>query len=282
MNDNRDGESLIRDFDLRRLPDDFDINPYRYYRALRESDPVRRMPDGSVLLTRYADCEYVYKNPALFSSDKQAEFKPKYGDSPLYEHHTTSLVFNDPPLHTRVRRLIASALLPKAIAYMQPGLERLVDDLLDHLEAMQTVDLIEDFASAIPIEVIGNLLDVPKSDRAPLRNWSLAILGALEPTLSQDAAQRGNDAVSDFSAYLETLIADRRARPGNPEVDVLTRLIEGDGSGEMLTAAELTHNCIFLLNAGHETTTNLIGNGLVLLASNPDQREALDEGPWFG
>ena len=85
------------------------------------------MPDGGYLLTRHADCEYAYKNPALFSSDKKAEFGPKYGDSPLFEHHTTSLVFNDPPRHTRVRRLIASALLPKAIAHMQPGLEALVE-----------------------------------------------------------------------------------------------------------------------------------------------------------
>jgi len=274
-----DSNALIKDFDLRHLPDDFDADPYRYYRALRELDPVRRMPDGSILLTRYDDCEFVYKNPSLFSSDKQAEFKPKYGDSPLYEHHTTSLVFNDPPAHTRVRRLIASALLPKAIVYLQPGLVSLVDGLLDNLERNETVDLIEDFASAIPIEVIGNLLDVPKADRSPLRDWSLAILGALEPTLSPEVERRGNDAVSDFSAYLETLIADRRAKPGNPEIDVLTRLIQGDDSGEMLSPAELIHNCIFLLNAGHETTTNLIGNGLVLLARHPEQRQALINKP---
>ena len=98
--------AAVATFDLRHLPPEFYADPFPFYRALREREPVKRMPDGSVLLTRYADCESVYKNPALFSSDKKTEFKPKYGDSPLYEHHTTSLVFNDPPLHTRVRRAI--------------------------------------------------------------------------------------------------------------------------------------------------------------------------------
>src|SRR5215510_14879360 len=136
-------------FDLKALPADFYVDPFPYYRALREHAPVKRMPDGSYLLTRYADVEYVYKNPQLFSSDKKTEFKPKYGDSLLYEHHTTSLVFNDPPLHTRVRRLILGALTPRAIEAMEPGLILLVDDLLDRMAARGTVDLVEDFASAI-------------------------------------------------------------------------------------------------------------------------------------
>ncbi len=94
-------------FDLRTLSDDFYADPYPVYAALRRSDPIRRMPDGSYLLSRHADVEAVYKDPTRFSSDKRVEFRPKYGDSPLYQHHTTSLVFNDAPLHTRVRRLIA-------------------------------------------------------------------------------------------------------------------------------------------------------------------------------
>src|SRR5206468_3466724 len=126
-------------------------------------------------------------------------------------------------------------------------------------------ELIGDFASAIPIEVIGNLLDVPHDEREPLRDWSLAILGALEPVIGPEVFARGNKAVKDFLAYLETLVARRREKPGDPGRDVLTRLIQGEENGERLTAKELLHNCIFLLNAGHETTTNLIGNGLVAL-----------------
>jgi cytochrome P450 len=141
------------------------------------------------------------------------------------------------------------------------------------------VDLIDDFAAAIPIEVIGNLLDVPREERAPLRDWSLAILGALEPVISPEAFERGNQAVTDFLGYLDVLVARRRAKPGNPERDVLTRLIQGEEDGERLTQKELLHNCIFLLNAGHETTTNLIGNGLVALSAHEDQKTRLIEHP---
>jgi hypothetical protein len=271
----RSAEQLAREFDLRRLPADFYENPYPYYAALQQHEPVKRLPDGGYLLTRYRDIEFVYKNPKLFSSDKKLEFKPKYGDSPLYEHHTTSLVFNDPPYHTRVRKLINGALTPRAIGEMQPGLVTLVDRLLNAIAAKGDVDLIEDFAAAIPIEIIGNLLAVPHAERGPLRRWSLAILGALEPVVSPELAARGNTAVGEFSTYLEDLIADRRAQPGNPERDVLTRLIQGEDQGERLSGKELVHNCIFLLNAGHETTTNLIGNGLVALFNHPDQKAAL-------
>ena len=118
-------------FDLRRLSDDFYADPYPLYAALRRGDPVRRMPDGSYFLTRYADVEAVYKDAIRFSSDKRVEFRPKYGDTPLYQHHTTSLVFNDAPLHSRVRRLIAGALTPRAIGVMEPAVVTLVDGLLD-------------------------------------------------------------------------------------------------------------------------------------------------------
>ena len=268
-------EQIAETFELSHLPTGFHDNPYPIYRALREHAPVKRLKDGSYFLTRYDDLVAIYKNPKSFSSDKKLEFKPKYGDSPLYEHHTTSLVFSDPPLHTRVRKLISGALTPRAIAGMEQGLIDLVDGLLDRMEEKRDVDLIDDFASAIPIEVIGNLLDVPVDERGPLREWSLAILGALEPVLSADVAERGNRAVTEFIDYLNDLIARRRAHPGNPEVDVLTRLIVGEADGEKLSAKELIHNCIFLLNAGHETTTNLIGNGLVCLAEYTSQREQL-------
>ena len=272
-------EQIAETFELSHLPTGFHDNPYPIYRALREHAPVKRLGDGSYFLTRYDDLVSIYKNPKSFSSDKKLEFKPKYGDSPLYEHHTTSLVFSDPPLHTRVRKLISGALTPRAIAGMEEGLIRLVDSLLDRMKEKPSIDLIDDFASAIPIEVIGNLLDVPVDERGPLREWSLAILGALEPVLSDDVAERGNHAVSEFIEYLTDLIARRRAHPGNPEIDVLTRLILGEADGEKLSAKELIHNCIFLLNAGHETTTNLIGNGLVCLAKYTSQRERLINQP---
>ena len=270
-----DASRAARDFDLRAPGAAFYDDPYPVYRALREFDPVRRMPDGSLLLTRFADVQAVYRDPVVFSSDKKVEYAPKYGDTPLYRHHTTSMVFNDPPLHTRVRRLIAGALTQRAIAEMEPQLTSLVDRLLDAAQREGRIDLIADFAAAIPVEVIGNLLAVPHADRGPLRQWSLAILGALEPAISVEAAARGNRAVTEFLAYLETLVAHRRRHPGDPQRDVLTRLIQGEASGERLGEDELLHNCIFILNAGHETTTNLIGNGLIALAQCPRERERL-------
>lgn len=268
-------ETLARNFDLGKLPADFYADPYPYYAALQEHEPVKRMPDGSYFLTRYRDILAVYKDTDACSSDKKVEFKPKYGDSPLYEHHTTSLVFNDPPLHTRVRRLIFGALTARAIAELEPGLIALIDKLIGDMAEKRDVDLIEDFASAIPVEIIGNLLAVPRGERGPLREWSLAILGALEPVVTPEAFERGNRAVTGFVTYLEGLIEDRRRNPANPDKDVLTKLIQGDVNGEKLTSQELLHNCIFLLNAGHETTTNLIGNGLVALDRFPDQKQRL-------
>jgi len=270
---------LAADFNLEKLTPEFYADPYPTYRALREHEPVKLLPNGSYFLTRYDDLVGAYKSTKLFSSDKKKEFAPKYGNSLLYEHHTTSLVFNDPPAHTRVRRLIMGALSPRAIAEMEPDLIALVDHLLDELAAKGDIDLIEDFASAIPIQVIGNLLDVPMEEREPLRDWSLAILGALEPVIGPEVFARGNQAVQDFLAYLEILVERRRAKPGNPQRDVLTRLIQGEDDGERLTSKELLHNCIFLLNAGHETTTNLIGNGLVALSRNPAQKQRLIEHP---
>jgi cytochrome P450 len=193
----------------------------------------------------------------------------------LFEHHTSSLVFNDPPLHTRVRRIIMGALTRRAIDGMAPGLIALVDSLLDRLEARGGGDLIEDFASAIPVEIIGNLLGVPHAEREPLRGWSLAILGALEPRLTPEQEALGNQSVIDFLAYLRGLVAERRQNPGNPEQDVLTRLIQGEERGEALSEVELLQNCVFLLNAGHETTTNLIGNALITLQEWPEQRQQL-------
>ena len=270
---------LAANFDLRTLAPDFYANPWPTYHALREHAPVKRLPDGSLFLTRHADLTAVYRDTKIFTSDKKKEFGPKFGASPLFEHHTTSLVFNDPPLHTRVRRLIMGALTQRAIAGMEPGLVTLVDKLLERAAALGTIDLIDDFATVIPVEIIGNLLGVPHAERDPLRGWSLAILGALEPVLTNEQFERGNRAVREMQAYLKQLALHRRAHPGDPERDVLTRLIQGESGGERLSETELLQNCIFLLNAGHETTTNLIGNSLVALNDWPAERARLIADP---
>jgi hypothetical protein len=273
--DTEEARAIAQTFDPNRLSAGFCENPYDIYAALRTFAPVHRSPDGSYFLSRFADLDEIYRDRTHFSSDKKAVFGPKFGPgSPLYEHHTTSLVFNDPPYHTRVRRQIVGALSPNALRALEPGVTALVDRLLEHLQERQRFDLIEDFAAAIPVEVIGNLLRVPREDRGPLRAWSLAILGALETELTAEQRTRGNQAVVEFTAYLRGLIAERRRRPLGA-TDLLTRLLQE----AELTESELLQNCVFLLNAGHETTTNLIGNGLYLLLNHPDAAGRLRSDP---
>jgi cytochrome P450 len=263
----------MRGFRLTEVPADFFDDPYRYYAALRAQHPVHELESGSFFLSRYEDVVAVYR-AALASSDKKVEFKPKFGDSPLYEHHTTSLVFNDPPLHTRVRGLIMGALNQRAIARMETGVVALIEGLLDDFPAGE-FDFIEAFAARIPVEVIGNLLDIPKDERGPLRAWSIAILSGLEPRPTPEMLERGNRAVGEFKDYLARLVDERRRKPGDMDTDVLTRLSQDKAISEL----ELYHNCIFLLNAGHETTTNLIGNGLWLLLSNEAELSKLRRDP---
>src|SRR5687768_17529210 len=266
----------IRDFRLTEVPADFFDDPYRYYAALCEQRPVHELEPGSFFLSRYEDVVALYRD-ARASSDKKLEFKPKFGNSPLYEHHTTSLVFNDPPLHTRVRALMMGALNQRAIARMEAGVVQLVDRLLDRFS--REVDFIDAFAARIPVEVIGNLLDIPADERGPLRAWSIAILSGLEPRPTPEMLERGNRAVVEFKDYLSRLVDERRRKPGDADSDVLTRLIQGEASGERLSALELYHNCIFLLNAGHETTTNLIGNGTWLLLNHESELQRLRREP---
>jgi cytochrome P450 len=272
-------------FDLKHVDQAFIDDPYPVYRALREHDPVHRMPDGSYFLTRYADCNTVYRDPETWSSDKRLDFRPNFGDSLLYEHHTTSLVFNDAPYHARVRKLLAPAFTPRALKALRPRIEVLVDRLLDEAAERGHFDLIDDFASAIPVQLIGDMLGVPEDEREPLRGWSLAILGALEPVLNREQFERGVRAVGEFKNYLIDLIRRMPSLGQRGDGEVLSTLVRAsafNGSapeGERLSADELLHNCIFLLNAGHETTTNLIGNGVDLLIRNGDALHRLRSEP---
>jgi cytochrome P450 len=294
-------------FDLKRLDAAFLADPFPIYRALREHDPVHRMPDGSYFLSRYDDCAAVYRDTETWSSDKKVDFRPNFGTSSLYEHHTTSLVFNDPPYHSRVRKLLAPAFAPRALTALRPRIEVLVTRLLDRVAAQGGMDLIADFAAAIPLQLIGDMLGVPADERGPLRDWSLAILGALEPVLSAEQFARGAEAVDEFKRYLRDLVERRQSEHSHDDSEILSKLIaatdlsptltlpqhqrvharlgramrgrEGEGADDKLSELELLHNCIFILNAGHETTTNLIGNGVDLLIRNPDAMRDLRANP---
>jgi cytochrome P450 len=246
---------------------------------LREYDPVHRNEDGSYFLTRYEDVVLSLRHPGM-SSDKKIDFKPKFGDGPLYVHHTSSLVFNDPPVHTRVRQLLSEAFTPRKITELEPVIEGIIDRLLDRLADLGEFDVVKDYALALPTEIIADMLGVPEEHRHKLHNYSNLILGALDPVVSNEKITEGHNAVEEFSSLLEILIAERRKTPKGGEMgEVLAALIFGEVDGEKLTSVELVQNCIFLLNAGHETTANLVGSGLSILLDYPDQMLRLRADP---
>ena len=266
-------------FDLNAIDRRFINDPYPTLANLREHDPVHFNPDGSVYLTRYNDVRAVYQDRTMVS-DKTIAFKDKFGEGPLYTHHTTSLIFNDPPYHTAVRKLLAHAFTPRKLAEMEPLIENIVDNLLDDLQGSGDVDFVTAFAMRLPTEVISFMLGVPKEHRHKLRGFSLAILGALDPVVSEQRLTRGNEAVTEFSEMLDDLINYRRANPeGAGQGEVLEALIFGEFEGRTLTQEELIQNCIFLLNAGHETTTSLMANGVGMFLQAPDQYQLLRDRP---
>ena len=267
------------DFDIKKIDQDFLDNPFPVYKAMRENDPVHLNPDGSYFLTRYEDVVLSLRHPGM-SSDKKVDFKPKFGDGPLYVHHTSSLVFNDPPVHTRVRKLLSEAFTPRKLAELEPVIEGIIDRLLDRLAGQGEFDVVSDYALALPTEIIADMLGVPEEHRHKLHNYSNLILGALDPVVPPEKIAEGHAAVEEFGALLEELIADRRKTPKGGEMgEVLAALIFGEVDGEKLTPVELVQNCIFLLNAGHETTANLVGNGISILLDAPDQMQRLRGDP---
>ncbi len=281
VSDDGSGGGLdVAAFDLMNLPADFVPEAYRYFAALRATSPIHRNSDGSFLLTRYDDLVTAYRNPAVWSSDKKLDFKPKFADSPLYEHHTTSVVFCDPPDHTRIRKLFQAAFTRKALAALTPRINALVDGYLDKLADSRAMEVVADFSFRLPVEVVCDMLGVPGSDRILIRDWAMLILGALEPVLTKQQLADGNAAVDGFKAYLREYIKERKANPGaRRDGEILSALVEAKEDGEKLTEIELLHQFIFMLNAGHETSTNMISHGVHEMLRHPDQIAALRADP---
>ncbi|ABD53594.1 cytochrome P450 [Jannaschia sp. CCS1] len=269
----------IAQFDLNQIDAAFIEDPYSTLAALRRTSPVHPNADGSVYLTRHDDCLATYRSRDMLS-DKTEAFGQKFGECPLKVHHTTSLIFNDPPYHTVVRKLIAGAFTPRKLKEMERAIERIVSRLLDRVEDLGELDVIADFGMMLPTEIISIMLGVPEAYRAQLRGYSTAILGALDPVVSSSQMEAGNRAVEEFGAVLDDLINHRRANPdAAAEGEVLESLIFGEHDGRTLTQEELVQNCIFLLNAGHETTTSLVGNAVAVLLANPSEHRRLIDDP---
>ena len=268
----------IESFDLYNPPSDFINNVYKYYNLLREKSPIHKNSDGSYILTRYKDLVGVYRNFKVWSSDKRTEFGAKFGSSPLFEHHTTSVVFVDPPDHTRIRKIFQQAFTPKSILGLERNINKLVDSYLVMMHAKKKFDFVSDFSFRLPVDVVCSVLGVPSEDRHLIRDWAHKILGALEPKLTQKQFNEGSSAVINFKQYLKDQIKFRKTHKDiNKANEVLSLLIEAEGLE--LSETELLHQCIFMLNAGHETSTNMLSHGLNELINHKDQYKLLQKEP---
>ena len=268
----------IESFDLYNPPSDFINNVYKYYNLLREKSPIHKNSDGSYILTRYKDLVGVYRNFKVWSSDKRTEFGAKFGSSPLFEHHTTSVVFVDPPDHTRIRKIFQQAFTPKSILSLERNINKLVDSYLVIMHEKKKFDFVSDFSFRLPVDVVCSVLGVPSEDRHLIRDWAHKILGALEPKLTHKQFNEGSSAVINFKQYLKDQIKFRKTHKDiNKANEVLSLLIEAEGLE--LSETELLHQCIFMLNAGHETSTNMLSHGLNELINHRDQYKSLQKEP---
>ena len=268
----------IESFDLYNPPSDFINNVYKYYNLLREKSPIHKNSDGSYILTTYKDLVGVYRNFKIWSSNKKTEFGAKFGTSPLFEHHTTSLVFVDPPDHTRIRKIFQQAFTPKSILCLEKDISKLVDSYIVMMHEKKKFDFVSDFSFRLPVDVVCSILGIPSEDRHLIRDWAHKILGALEPKLTSKQLDEGSSAVVNFKQYLKDQIKFRKTHKDiNKANEILSILIEAEGL--KLSETELLHQCIFMLNAGHETSTNMLSHGLNELVDHRDQYKLLQKEP---
>ena len=268
----------IESFDLYNPPTDFINNVYKYYELLREKSPIHQNPDGSYVLTTYKEIISVYRNFKIWSSDKKTEFGAKFGASPLFEHHTTSVVFIDPPDHNRIRKIFQQAFTPKSIRALEKDITDLVDSYLIIMQEKKKFNFVSDFSFRLPVDVVCSVLGIPSEDRQLIRDWAHKILGALEPKLTPKQLDEGSTAVINFKEYLRDQIRYRKTHKDiNKAHEILSLLIEAEGLE--LSETELLHQCIFMLNAGHETSTNMLSHGLNELINHRDQYRLLQKEP---
>jgi pimeloyl-[acyl-carrier protein] synthase len=260
------------------LPE-FHANPYPFYRRLREEDPVHASPLGIWVLTRYEDVVMVLRD-LRFGREGIAELQEaRLGAARARPKNSRDMLFRDPPDHTRLRSLVSRAFTPRVVEEMRPHIQEIVDGLLDRVEGSGGMDVIEDLAYPLPVRVICEMLGVPTSDQEVFRQWSADIARSLDAALfpaDSGVAERGQEASDALKEYFRSLIAVRRK---HPQPDLLSALIAAEEQGDKLSEAELLSTCVLLLIAGHETTVNLIGNGLLALLQHPAELRKLADGP---
>jgi cytochrome P450 len=262
----------------------FRIDPYPVYRRLREESPVHPTAPGTWVLSRYADCAALLRDPrasndARNSAEYQALMREQGGaDAQRLDAEGRSFLFLDPPDHTRLRGLVSKAFTPRVVEQLRPRIQQIVDELLDAVATRERIEVIEDLAYPLPVQVISEMLGVPQADREVFKGWSAVLAQGLDPTPSMDPEQQARviDASTAFTDYFRDLIARRRREPAG---DLLSALITVEERGDTLTEAELLSTCILILIAGHETTVNLIANGLLALLRDADAMARFRDDP---
>jgi cytochrome P450 len=256
-------------------------DPYPYYARLRSADPVHWADQfGGWVLTRYADVMAVLRRPNV-SSDRTTLGRERVGAEfqVLYEVRSHSMLNADPPRHTRLRLLVNKAFTPRTVEELAPFIRKFVDGALGVAQTRGRMDVMAELAFPLPASVIAEMLGVPAEDRERFKKWSddtTAALGNLPSNLSPDVLRKSIVAMEELQNYFRGIIAQRRAEPRD---DLISALVRAQEEGDRLSAEELLANCVLLLNAGHETTTNLIGNGTLALLRHPDQMRRLRDDP---
>ena len=266
------------------LPEVHD-DPYPVYHQLRAAAPVHASPLGFWVLTRYDDVLKVVRNPRMSSDPRKSPGQRGLLalDTPAWQEYqeqlsaeAPSMLFLDPPDHTRLRRLVNKAFTPAAVERLRARVEQLVEGAVEQAAADGGMDLVAALAYPLPITVICDMFGVPEADRARFRDWSSAVVRLLDPVLPEDALARALAARTALRTYIRDLIADHRAHPRD---DLLSALIAAEDEGDLLSEEELISMCMLLLLAGHETTVNLIANGTLALLRHPDQWRRLVSDP---
>jgi cytochrome P450 len=255
---------------------EFLADPYPTYHRLRDEDPVHHSPLDFWVLTRYEDVAVVLRDPRFIKEPLVSVVAARFGVT-VPPGVGLSMLDRDPPDHTRLRSLVSKAFTPRVVEGLRPRVQTIVDDLITRAEAVGSMDLIEEFAYPIPVNVICEMLGVPVEDHERFKGWSLDIARGLDSVWlppESEIPKRSGAARHAIGDYMRELIAERRA---SPRGDLLSALIAAEEAGDKLSEDELIATCILLLIAGHETTVNLIGNGTLALLRHPEELRRLRE-----
>src|SRR5262245_31747833 len=249
-------------------------DPYPLYRRLRTEAPVHQTPLGMWVLSRYDDVAMFLRDPRFGRRGFREVIAARFGHSGL----SHSMLLQDPPDHTRLRTLVSKAFTPRVVEGLRAQIQDMVDGLLDAAIERGAADLIADFAYPLPVSVVSAMLGVPAEDCGRFRQWSYDLARSIDAVIVADPEiiERGSAAGRAFSEYFEELIERRRRAP---RADLLSDLIAAEEAGDRLSTEELLATVLLLFLAGHETTVNLIGNGMLALLQRPEELRRLREDP---